>query len=375
MQQPTIGILFNDFQLGGCERVAIRLANVWVSMGQRVIVYVANDVGNQRALLAAGVQVACADPLIETSRLQSQRLGQWVGTRATEDRPVAYFLPGNSYFPAARSLSLATDGAIPIFAKISNPLWREDRPWIGNAIFRLVTRQRLGKVAAVAALSPQLLRHDEQSVGLSQRRGALPDALNEQWPQNHWVRRRPWHICAVGRLVPQKNFALILRSVALLQDLPVTLTIVGDGQLMPKLQRLARRLGIERRVSFAGAVTETSAFMAEAEAMLLTSRYEGYPAVMIEAMVAGTYVVARNASCAMTEIIQSPLLGTVVDGDQPEAFAGALRRFFADPQRRACDTRRAMARQLFDRHIASHSAREYLKFFGLHTPMLEGAGG
>ena len=50
-------------------------------------------------------------------------------------------------------------------------------------------------------------------------------------------------------------------------------------------------------MNFVGAVPETSPYMAEAEVMLLTSRYEGYPAVMIEAMVAGTYVVARNASC------------------------------------------------------------------------------
>ncbi|HXC60946.1 MAG TPA: hypothetical protein VN645_16630, partial [Steroidobacteraceae bacterium] len=108
MQQRTIGILFNDFQLGGCERVAIRLANVWASMGFHVILYVANDVGNQRALIGAGVEVMCADPPIETSRHQAMRLGQWVGRRAGVDRPVAYFLPGNSYFPAARPLSLAT---------------------------------------------------------------------------------------------------------------------------------------------------------------------------------------------------------------------------------------------------------------------------
>src|SRR6185369_9872068 len=209
---------------------------------------------------------------------------------------------------------------------------------------------------------------DEHSVGLPRRAQALPDALNDRWPQNHWVRRRPWHICAVGRLVPQKNFELILRSVALLKNLPVTLAIVGDGQLLPKLQRLAAQLDIDDRVSFVGAVADSSPYMAEAEVMLLTSRYEGYPAVMIEAMVTGTYVIARNASCAMEEIIQSPLLGTVVDADRPEAFADALRRFFADPQRRAFDTRRAMARRLFDCHIASSSAREYLKFFGLNSP-------
>ena len=361
-QEGAIGILLNDFQLGGCERVAIRLANAWADMGIHVILYVADDNGCLRTEVSAGVDVRCADPPIPASPLQSLRLGWWAGRRMRADGVTRCFLPGNSQFDGALPVWFATRNQVPVFAKISNPLWRPDRSWLGNAIFRVLTRLRVAGVAGLAALSPRLLRHDEQAIGLADRLRVLPDAMGSRWPDTDGIPRRPLHLCAVGRLAPQKNFSLALRSVALLKDLPVTLTVVGDGVQRQELQSLARALGIASRVRFAGSVADCSAFMAEAEAMISTSRYEGYPAVMVEALTAGTYVIASRSSCAIDDILPTALLGSVVDDARPEAFANAIRAFFASPQRAAHAARRELARNLFSSHLDQVSAREYLAF-------------
>lgn len=362
LPQAAIGVLLNDFQLGGCERVAIRLANAWSGMGLRVILYVAEERGSLRAEVATGVEVKFADPPIRASSLQALRLGWWAGSRMRADGVERCFLPGNSQFDGALPVWLATRGQVPVYAKISNPLWRADRSWLGNAAFRALTRLRLATVEGLAALSPRLLRHDEDAIGLERRARVLPDAMGACWPPVDDSRRRPFHLCAVGRMAPQKNFALALRAVALLQDLPVTLTMVGDGSQRQALQALARSLGIAERVRFVGAVPDCSPYMAEAEAMISTSRYEGYPAVMVEALTAGTYVISSRSSCAIDDILASPLLGSVVEQARPEAFARAVRACFDSPQRAAHVARRELARSLFSSHLDPVSARAYLAF-------------
>ncbi len=360
----AIGVLLNDLQLGGCERVAIRLANAWAAMGMRVVLYVADGRGSLRADISRAVLVRTADPPIPPSPLQSMRLGWWAGRRMRADGVTRCFLPGNSQFDGALPVFLATRGQVPVYAKISNPLWRPDRSWAGNAFFSLITRARLACVAGLAALSPRLLSHDRVAIGLQHRGRVLPDAMGSHWPATDDVARRPLHLCAVGRLVPQKNFALALRSLALLQDLPVTLTLVGDGPQMGPLRELAAALGIADRVQFTGAVPDPARHMAEAEALLSTSRYEGYPAVMIEALITGTFVLCAPSSCALEDILQSPLLGRVVPEATPEAFAAAIRDFLSSPERDAHRARRELARSLFAGHLDEASSRQYLDFMG-----------
>jgi glycosyltransferase involved in cell wall biosynthesis len=363
--QGAIGVLLNDFQLGGCERVAIRLANAWHSMGIRVILYVASDQGSLRAQVSRGVEVIPAEPPICSSPWQSLKLGWWAGRRMRADGVTRCLLPGNSQFDGALPVVIATCNQVPVFAKVSNPLWRTDRSWLGNAMFRLLTRIRLAGVSGLAALSPRLLRHDDTAIGFGNRGRVQPDALGARWPQTQAVARRPFHLCAAGRLAPQKNFALLLRSLALLRDLPITLTIVGDGEQMQELRALARQLAISDRVYFAGAVADCTAFMAEAEALVSTSRYEGYPAVLVEALAVGTFVISSRSSCAMEDIIQSPLLGRIVEDARPAAIAMAIREFLASPERLEVRARRDLAHAIFSANLDAHSAREYLEFMNV----------
>jgi len=357
----VIGVLLHDFQLGGAERVAIRLANAWSSMDCRVIMFTGGDGGPQRELLNRAVEVVVADPPILRGRRESPRkLGQWVCSHAAAAQVDAFYLPGNSYFTAVSPLSAR---GTRIYATITNSLWRVDRSLIRNLGFALLTRWRLRKVAGVISMSPGLLRQERRVLGGNPVMQALPNALFEALPRPV-VARRAWHVCAVGRLVAQKNFALLLRSFALLQDLPVTLSIAGDGVLKAELQQLAATLGVAERVTFLGAVANAAGCMAEAEVMVLTSGYEGYPAVVVEALAAGTFVVASDCSVGMADILTTPELGVIVRSRRAEAFATELRRFFGGPARHEDALRLALARPLVESHVVLHTARRHLEFMG-----------
>jgi glycosyltransferase involved in cell wall biosynthesis len=357
--RPAIGILLHDFAVGGSERVAIRLANAWSRLGCRVVVLAGAGQGSQRQLVEPGVGVEIAQPPMPRTQEEPGALGEWFGWRCVALGLDVGFLPGNSYFRAVATAAAAVP-RLPLYAKISNVLWRDDRSLAGNLLFAVKTRHRLRGARALVAMSPSLARQARRLLGSAHRVEMLPNPVLGAMPVAA-VARRPWHLCAAGRLVPQKDFALLLKSFALLADLPVTLDIVGDGPQEEQLRQLAAALGVAGKVTFSGRVDDVHTHMAAAEILLLTSGFEGYPAVVVEAFAAGTFVIARNCSPAIPEIISSPAIGTCVDSRDPAAFAAAVRRYF---DRRECD--RHQMRQVAEKHLASTVARRYLQLFAGH---------
>jgi glycosyltransferase involved in cell wall biosynthesis len=160
-------------------------------------------------------------------------------------------------------------------------------------------------------------------------------------------------VCA-GRLVAQKRFALALRALAALgPDSPVRLLMLGDGPERDELQTLARRLGIAARVQWAGHVPDIAPALANASALLLTSRYEGYPAVLIEALAAGVPVLTTDCSPALPEILFDASFGRIAAAE-PQALAQALH------QTMALQPRAEAVAMLVQRHRAQSCADTYL---------------
>jgi glycosyltransferase involved in cell wall biosynthesis len=360
----SIGILLHDFQLGGAERCAIRLANAWAGMGGEVVLF-AGGGGGQQALVGKGVRVEIAAPPIPRRRDSPLQLGRWAATHPSAAHIDAFLLPGNSYFRAAGAMRTSAARGARLYATISNLLWRPDRSLFRNLVFSLLTSWRLRRLSGLIGMSVALLREAQRIRTSGSALAVLPNALFESLPAVPVAKRLPWHICAAGRLVAQKNFPLSLQVVALLQDLPITLSIVGDGPQMAALRHLAESLGVAGRVRFVGEVPDASACIAQAEVLLLTSDYEGYPAVVVEALAVGTYVVASDCSPAMSELLHAPLVGTVVAGGRAEHLAAAVRDFFAGSARGAWQARVALAHARVQSHVAAEAARQHLEFMGL----------
>ena len=103
-------------------------------------------------------------------------------------------------------------------------------------------------------------------------------------------------ILAAGRLVPQKGFDVLIRAFALAapECMPLRLAIAGDGPAAQALRDLVAELRLENRVLFLGNVRELQTLMSQAEGFILSSRYEGFPNVLLEALAAGLPVIATD---------------------------------------------------------------------------------
>jgi glycosyltransferase involved in cell wall biosynthesis len=146
-------------------------------------------------------------------------------------------------------------------------------------------------------------------------------------------------LLAVGRLVPQKGFDVLLDAFAALTAVPDfrwDLVIAGDGTERRTLEVRARRLGVAERVRFAGRTnrSETVALFRDAALFALPSRLEPFGIVNLEAMAAGTPVVATRVG-GVPEVVEDGVTGMLVAPDEPHALAGAIRRLHDDAGLRA----------------------------------------
>lgn len=138
-------------------------------------------------------------------------------------------------------------------------------------------------------------------------------------------------IVACGRLVEQKGYPHLLRAFAqLLQTEDVHLWIVGDGAERQQLQSLADSLSISERVRFLGFQNDPLAYMAAADVFVLSSLWEGFANVIVEAMSVGAPVVATDCPHGPAEIIEHERNGLLVPPADATALANGLRRMLTD---------------------------------------------
>jgi glycosyltransferase involved in cell wall biosynthesis len=141
-------------------------------------------------------------------------------------------------------------------------------------------------------------------------------------------------VMTAGRLVPQKDHLTLLRAFAALRRrIPARLFILGDGPMRGRLEAEAGRLGVAGDVSFCGFDKNPFRYMARSAVFALSSRNEGLPGVLIQAMACGTAVVATDCHAGPAEIVDAPgANGLLVPVGDSAALAGALHRLLADDQ-------------------------------------------
>ncbi|MBV9109791.1 MAG: glycosyltransferase [Gemmatimonadetes bacterium] len=143
-------------------------------------------------------------------------------------------------------------------------------------------------------------------------------------------------IVACGRLTEQKGFHDLLRAFARVREkTPARLWIVGEGHLRASLEAEAERLGIAPHVWFAGFQGNPYRLMARADVFALSSLWEGFGNVVVEAMAVGTPVVATRCPHGPDEIVTDGRDGVLVPVGDDQAMAGALLRVLGDAELRA----------------------------------------
>jgi len=139
-------------------------------------------------------------------------------------------------------------------------------------------------------------------------------------------------ILSVGRLSPEKEFDTVIRAVAELAPRRlVRLMILGEGTERPALEALIGELGLGDRVLLPGFDANPYAYMARAAVLVLSSRWEGSPNVLVEAMACGTPVVATDCRSGPAELLDDGRLGPLVPVGDHVAMAAAIDRTLDAP--------------------------------------------
>lgn len=137
-------------------------------------------------------------------------------------------------------------------------------------------------------------------------------------------------ILGAGRLHRQKGFDQLLRSFHRIDARELHLVILGDGAERDRLSGLAERLGITSRVHLPGASSDVERWFHHARCFVLSSRYEGWPNILMEAMAYGCPVVSFNCRYGPSEIVENGSSGLLVSQNDIDGMCRAITLVLTD---------------------------------------------
>ncbi len=299
-----IGVIFHDFPLGGSERIAIRLMNRWADTGRKVVAFCGALKGPLVNLIGQNVDVVECAPAIPRAAGSRRRFGRAL-RGFLQTRPVdVLFCPGNYHWPVLNELRGMDPAEAPgIVTQISTPLYRHGRGAAEQFGYNILTRHRLRGIDAAIALSPSTVPHADKVLGRKITQYIRLPVLDDAPPPRAPTRACGNVIVAAGRLVKEKGFDVAIRALARMQDRTARLVFLGDGPQIENLTLLAASLGVQDRVEFAGYVRDISPRLAKARLLLMSSYYEGFGAVLVEALAAGRPVVSTDCTPAINDLL------------------------------------------------------------------------
>lgn len=328
---------------GGAERAAVQILNGLDAARWHRSMFLFSREGPYLAEVDAGVAISSADV--------ASRFGQWRALRSfiAAERPdvVMAFLSFFSVLGAARAGHAGTKVIFNLQTPMSAFLTDADYPWRHRghkAAFAAVARAGYAAADLIVATSrgvaddltagfgidPDRIEVLANPVDLERVGAAIAEPIDDTvLPQGAGPL-----IVAAGRLADAKNYPLMIESFALLrQQVPARLCILGQGEREPSLRQLIAERGLQDSVRLAGFQPNPWKYIARADVFLLTSRYEGFGNVLIEAMACGVPAVA-TASPGTRDIIRNSVDGLLVDMHTARAVSAALIDILTDSEKR-----------------------------------------
>ena len=327
--RPEVAILLDRFGPGGVVRVACHVANGLHRSGIRVEMVVLDDSGPVRALLDGAIPVRPVRvPEFARRRRRMVAAIPAIARYLRERRPRIFHSPGNhTNRPAAFAACLAGfDGAF--VPKVTNPLLNDRMTGRRQWLRRLFYRWALAQARKILVLSKASIGDvADIDPGLVPKACVVHNPYVTRKMLQRASHRRPADppiILSMGRLSRQKNHAMLLRAAARLRDRPWRLRICGTGSKGPALRSLARELGIEDRLELPGFIQDPADEYAKATVLAVSSRWEGLPAIVLEAIACGCPVVCTRSSPGLVELLNDVGAREPVALDDEEGFAAAL---------------------------------------------------
>jgi glycosyltransferase involved in cell wall biosynthesis len=342
---------------GGAEDVVLKLADGFGNRDVRVDIVVVKSEGALQSRVPSNVNLVD----LEAGRIAKSLL------------PLMRYLQSSR--PAVLVSALTPTNVISILASIvvrkelrvvltehnirSDKL---DRKGLKDKIFTIAAHLTYGWADQIVAASNQIADDICSVLQLERERvevihnpvftGALHRRADEEV-------EHPWFNCdvdlllGVGRLTPQKDFPTLLRAVARLrEDRDVRLILLGEGEERDHLQDLCRELEIANHVDLHGFVDNPIKYMARSDVFALSSAWEGFGIVVVEALASGTPVVSTCGDEGPGEILEDGRYGRLVPSGDDKALSEAILKTLNDPGQPATKEERIRRARDFSAEVA-----------------------
>jgi glycosyltransferase involved in cell wall biosynthesis len=327
-----IGIVIYSLAGAGAERVSVNLAHEFVAAGHAVDFVLARGEGElmDEVPAAAHVHVARAGG----AKGWRSAIRDYVNARSPDVLLAMMEGAGVLCIQAVR-------GDVPVFVVSHIHFSRHCRHaprWKERWLMPLAARWYLPRAAGVIGVSRGVTEDIRRAAGLKRERvhtiynPILTEAFYKKSavPADHpwFVHHCDWlTVVTVGRLTEQKDHDTLLRAIAQANRMrPVRLLVLGQGERLAELQALADELGIADIVAFAGFDANPYRYVAAADVFALSSRWEGFGNVLVEAFACGRSVVSTDCPSGPREILDGGRYGELVPVGDSEGLARAIAR-------------------------------------------------
>jgi glycosyltransferase involved in cell wall biosynthesis len=325
-----IAVFLPNLRGGGAERAMLLFAREALDRGLRVDIVVGRADGPFGRLVPPGCTV------VDLGRGRVLAAIPALARYLRRTRPDAlYSTLAHCNIAALLASRLACAGVRVVVREAVVPISSDDAKTVSGHVIRhlipIVYRWAHAVIAVSGTVAEEL---HALGPGLGHRVVVLPTpVVSEQLleeaerPLHH-----PWFadgappvVLGVGRLDPQKDFATLLRAFAVVRRRrPVRLIVLGEGRERPQLIGLSRGLGITADVELPGFVDNPFPYLKRAAVFVLSSRWEGMPTALLQAMALDTPVVSTDCPGGSREVLQHGRLGHLVAPGDVDALAQAV---------------------------------------------------
>lgn len=344
---PEVMFFLPQLGGGGAEMNAARVSLALHEYGFNTSFAVCRGPGSYEQLLPAEIPVS----VLSTGRMNSSTLRLIRSIQPLRklivSRQPAILCPvmATPAIYALKSMSRLIDGP-KVVLSIQNTLTAQffNRKGLRPRFYLSLIRRFYPRADHVVALSNGVAKEIRDIVpALSNRTSVIPNAgmPTEQYREiekNSGI-KKPGSgklIVACGRLAEQKGYPYLLKAFfQVMQQEDVYLWIIGEGPLKEKLLLLAESLGAAQRVKFLGFQNDPYSYMRAADVFVLSSLWEGFGNVIVEAMATGTAVVATDCQHGPSDIIEHETNGLLVPPADEDTLATEILRVLGDDELRA----------------------------------------
>jgi glycosyltransferase involved in cell wall biosynthesis len=329
----NLTLVISSLAAGGAERVITTLANHWAGQGHTVSLLTTHDQGQEpHYKLSESVSLSSVDSHGKGLARQIS-IVQGLRKKIQNAKPHAVI----SFLNFTNILTLAACRGLPCPVIVSErldpriisigPAWSQAR--------RLTYRNAACLVAqtpTAAALYEYMAPGRTRVIP-----NPVPPLTGSRHVPEEWGDVGRPAIISVGRLQHQKGFDIGLRAMKLLPPEYDSWrwVILGEGRLRTELEQLRNELGLRDRVFFAGQVKDPYPWLKHAQIFLMSSRSEGFPNALCEAMATGLPVVSTDCPSGPADIITPDVDGFLVPSEDPAAIATALTKLMGSEDLRA----------------------------------------